>query len=559
MNRANVPIGATKNAPVVDIKRVLPKVDCNLKKCEAILNIGIFFDGTNNNKALDSADQADTNIARLHDTYTNGIPSGYGRLYVPGVGTSFPEIGEYGNNKAGAGCAFGCEGRVIFALLGLFNFVHRMCFKEQLFEKNSILALCRNNATIPDDGDQKILSELGLQCGLLQPELGNSSVRKDFLRRQVENLEIKLKNAKPRVVEVFIDVFGFSRGAAEARVFCHWLDEILIHNKFAGLPLQFRFVGIMDTVASAGFWSGTKAFLTNSTGGHGGWANAASLRLPSSVQNCVHMIAMHELRRNFPLDEIGINGQLQTGWIQHAYPGAHSDVGGGYKPGELGISVGCDSMKLSQIPLNHMFECAVAAGAPMSKPAPKPGAYDPFAIHPKLAKAYDEFVSQATLAPRPLYEWLQTYLNWRWQVRDNFSNTTQVRQASQPEKVILLAFNDSLITDAASMMRSASKTLMHRIAAAWDDPYFVGARRDLFVTSALEPEAREVFAAAQRAAPTPAAFAALFDGYVHDSLAGFNAPNLELTGYWRYRRVFLGNDESILALNQGLNSTEVLA
>ncbi|MDT1843320.1 DUF2235 domain-containing protein, partial [Acinetobacter baumannii] len=79
-------------------------------------------------------------------------------------------------------------------------------------------------------------------------------------------------------------------------------------------------------------------------------------RLPSAVQNCVHMLAMHELRRNFPLDLIGIDGKVQQGWLQYAYPGSHSDVGGGYRPGELGIAVNDDSQKLSQIPLNHMLE-----------------------------------------------------------------------------------------------------------------------------------------------------------------------------------------------------------
>jgi hypothetical protein len=266
------------------------------------------------------------------------------------------------------------------------------------------------------------------------------------------------------------------------------------------------------------------------------------------------MVAMHELRRNFPLDEIGVDGKLQPGWGQHAYPGSHSDVGGGYKPGELGISVGSnpahgDSLKLSQIPLNHMFDCAVAAGAPMKKPRPTPGSYDPFAIHPDLAKAYDDFIAQATLAPRPMYEWLQPYLNWRWQVRDHFHTTNQVKRASQAEREILIAFNNSLINDAAAMARSAAMSLSKRTLEVARDIFYTGARKDLLTTTALEPEAREVLALAQRAKPTSPSFAALFDGYVHDSLAGFNSPKLELTGYWRYRKVFLGNDEPVIAAN----------
>lgn len=406
MNKASVLVAPTKSAPVAHIKRVIPQIDCNLKKCEVSLSAGLFFDGTNNNKDRDIATFSSTNIARLHDIYGNATPADCRRIYIPGVGTCFPEIGEYGESKAGAGCAFGCEGRVIFALLAVLNYLHYYCFKSEVLNKSSVLALCRNSINVPDDYDCENLAKLGLQYGLLQPDIGSNKNRHEFLMSLCKDLEGKFKCAKPRVVELFVDVFGFSRGAAEARVFCNWLDQLLVGGRLAGIPVNFRFVGILDTVASAGFWSGTAALLTNSTGGHGAWASAESLRIPNSVQNCVHMVAMHELRRNFPLDEIGIDGTLLPQWAQHAYPGAHSDVGGGYKPGELGISAGDDSMKLSQIPLNHLLECAIAAGAPMKKPSRKPGSYDPFAIHPDLADAYDGFISQATLAPRPMYEWL---------------------------------------------------------------------------------------------------------------------------------------------------------
>jgi hypothetical protein len=187
------------------------------------------------------------------------------------------------------------------------------------------------------------------------------------------------------------------------------------------------------------------------------------------------------------------------------------------------------------------------------------GGYDAFAIHPDLAKAYDDFISQATLAPRPMYEWLQPYLNWRWQMRDHFHTSNQVKRASQPEREILIAFNNSLINDAAAMARSAGMSLSKRTLAVFTDVLSIGARKDLLTTSALEPEAREVFALAQRAKPTPPSFAALFDGYVHDSLAGFNSPKLELTGYWRYRKVFLGNDDPAIAANQDADPARSVA
>ncbi|QJE00763.1 DUF2235 domain-containing protein [Massilia forsythiae] len=555
MKRSDIVVSLTKIAPTNGITQVIPQHSIDFKKCEININIGLFFDGTNNNRENDFPKLAHSNIARLYRAYRQDNLMGYIPIYIPGVGTRFKEIGEDGESTLGGTSAFGCEGRVIFGLLSIFNALNFCSFKNNIFDEKTILALCRNSIDSADNEDREILSKFGTRDGLLQTRFANDSIRVKFLKKQATFLAEKLKEGKPRAVECFLDVFGFSRGAAEARVFCHWLDELLVDGRLAGVSIRFRFVGIIDTVASAGFWSGAVAIAKNSTGGHGAWASAKALQLPVSVQNCVHMVAIHELRRNFPLDEIGVNGKLQSGWIQHAYPGAHSDVGGGYRPNELGISLGSDSLKLSQIPLNHMLDCAIAAGAPMKRPVPSPGGYDPFAIHPDLAKAYDSFISQATLAPRPIYEWLQQYLNWRWQIRDHFHTSNQVKGATQEEREVLIAFNNRMIADAAAMTRSAKMNLGQRTFSILKGNLLTGARRDLVTTTLLEPEAREVLALAQRAKPTPLPFAELFDKYVHDSLAGFNHPSLELTGYWRYRRVFLGNDDHTIASNQEVETT----
>jgi hypothetical protein len=197
-----------------------------------------------------------------------------------------------------------------------------------------------------------------------------------------------------------------------------------------------------------------------------------------------------------------------------------------------------------------MLDCAVAAGAPMRKPVVEKNEYDAFAIHPQLTKAYAEFLSMATLAPRPMFEWLQPYIDWRWQIRKNFGESNQVKLASNTDKQLLLKFNNSLINDAEALIRTASMSRSRRALAVALDFTFTGARDDLRITSLLDPEAPEVLRRARSAKPTPAAFATLFDGYVHDSLAGFNEPALEYTGYWRYRKVFLGDDRPVVATNQ---------
>jgi hypothetical protein len=44
------------------------------------------------------------------------------------------------------GCASGCEARVIYGLLMLFNTLHSRCVRQELFDKHTVLALCRNNS-----------------------------------------------------------------------------------------------------------------------------------------------------------------------------------------------------------------------------------------------------------------------------------------------------------------------------------------------------------------------------------------------------------------------------
>ena len=56
--------------------------------------------------------------------------------------------------------------------------------------------------------------------------------------------------------------------------------------------------------------------------------------------------------------------------VEYAYPGVHSDVGGGYGVGNQGKAVGGSEFLLSQIALQHMYAEAFEAGAPLQVPAP---------------------------------------------------------------------------------------------------------------------------------------------------------------------------------------------
>lgn len=550
-----VKIAPTRAAPVEAVRLVTPNNLAELVKCECYVSAGFFFDGTGNNNKNDLPKLKHSNIARLFSTYRAEPKRGYFGIYIPGVGTNFPLIGEFGESDLGNGFGIGCEARVLYAMLSLFNLLYSTAFGQQeYFSGDEVRVLCSvGKRAKGSHADLQILAKLGLSTGLLMPDFFGVGQRNDFFLSQSKILASKLTAGKPIIKECFIDVFGFSRGAAEARVFCSWLERILVAGKFSGIPIRFRFVGLMDTVASGGFWSSVGAGIKNVADGHSGWAAVEYLRLPNTLENCVHMVAMHELRKNFPLDEAGLNGSLPPNTQEFAYPGSHSDVGGGYEANELGVSGGkdmhqSDALKLSQIPLNHMFDCAIAAGAPMDKKrADTTEKFDAFATSPLVTQAYFDFLATSTMAARPLSAWLQPYLNWRWQNRLVYAELSHVKKASKSDKALLQKFNKILIGDAELIERATGPQKTSWFLSLGNNPF---AKADLITVSMLDSEARSVLGEAKKASKIAAPIHNLFDNYVHDSLAGFNSTTLETTGYWRYRKGFVGGGAAGIVMNE---------
>lgn len=564
MTAINFTVAPTMMAPTAAIIRIESKLLTDSSKCEANIHIGTFFDGTSNNRDADRPKLKHTNVVRLFDAYLEKPKQGYFRCYIPGVGTAFPEIRELGESIVGSSFGNGCEQRVLFALLFVFNAIHKSAFDGAGFlNEQQIAALCCNKlvASSADDPDSVVLGRLGLYSGLMMPTLGGDGMRAKILKTFSKRLQAALSKGRPVIKECFLDVFGFSRGAAEARVFCNWLDELLIDGKLAGVMVHLRFVGLMDTVASAGFVSSVGAAITGGDGGHSGWAEARHLRIPSSVRNCVHFIAAHELRKNFPIDTVTVNAKLPAHCQEFIYPGAHSDVGGGYAPGDLGIAFDsnlhlADAQKLAQVPLNQLLECAIAAGAPLDKERAKDKLrqYNPFALAPAVQKAYDDFVTCSTLKARPIREWLQPYLNWRWQVSKAYTSLKHVSEASSEDRALLIEYNARLLADAAFLDHTEKPNILFSFL-----PLARLARTVLVDTARANcfgEEARTVLANAKAAAATDRRLHVLFDFYVHDSLAGFNHNNLELSGYWRYRRGFLGDEKRLMVENQGASDAD---
>ncbi|WP_457848254.1 hypothetical protein, partial [Staphylococcus aureus] len=50
--------------------------------------------------------------------------------------------------------------------------------------------------------------------------------RADIYKQFIDKLTAAVKSSQRKIVQINVSVFGFSRGAAEARAFTHWLHEL---------------------------------------------------------------------------------------------------------------------------------------------------------------------------------------------------------------------------------------------------------------------------------------------------------------------------------------------
>ncbi|MBP6863584.1 MAG: DUF2235 domain-containing protein, partial [Neisseriaceae bacterium] len=141
---------------------------------------------------------------------------------------------------------------------------------------------------------------------------------------------------------------------------------------FHGVPIWVEMLGLFDTVASVGL-SPAVPF----TAGHCGWANGTmpldQAAAAGLVKNCYHFVAAHEQRKSFSVDSLCVSGGYPRGNFQEfLYPGVHSDVGGGYPPGEqFRASLGMGHV-LSQITLHDMYAKAWQHGMPLQVNAKNP-------------------------------------------------------------------------------------------------------------------------------------------------------------------------------------------
>jgi len=374
--------------------------------CQQSLSLSFFFDGTGNNRDADIGTHEHSNVARMFLAHKpDNESNGQYALYIPGIGTYFKEINDPGGTPTGMG--FGAEG-----------------------DKRLQWAF--------DQFDEKLKYHVSLA-----------------------------NNPSNKITMIRVAAFGFSRGATLARAFAVRFQTLCQQAgagwclKAGGYPVRFYFLGLWDTVASVGApmsmnntpltqglgWTSTESTLKGRSmsdigagklafgapgadpapgpaNGHMGWAD--QLDIAPMVEKCVHMVAAHERRNSFPLDSCRRDRRYPDSVEEMVYPGVHSDVGGGYRPGE-GARSDKPGQMLSLIPLRVMHQKAWEAGVPLyllnANPDPKVGQYfaTDEASQPEFTQMlalWQHYMSQAGLGGKGIGEMFNAhgrlYFAWRF-------------------------------------------------------------------------------------------------------------------------------------------------
>ena len=173
------------------------------------------------------------------------------------------------------------------------------------------------------------------------------------------------KDKSKDIININLDIVGFSRGAASARMFASkvsglmdgtytkykvygqvpgkgyrmgWIDKDWKYNSAwlsanCNVKFNFNFMGLWDTVPSYGVNVDNDINELRDL--------QMSLSIPSKFKKVVHAIAVNEHRQNFHGRSIFENQKQANDYansesrIERGFLGAHSDIGGGYKEGDL--------------------------------------------------------------------------------------------------------------------------------------------------------------------------------------------------------------------------------
>ncbi len=472
--------------------------------CQKEVHVGIFFDGTNNNMDRDRPEKGHSNVVSLYDAH-KGDQTEFFRFYVPGVGTRFAEIGEQAeSNSDGNTFAEGGEARIHFGMLQVFNAVCRASASHDLLTAAEV--------------KQMVTSTSGLHTVW---RLGDSKMVNIF-RGLDRRLLRAVEGKRPKVTKVNVSVIGFSRGSAQSRTFMTWL-QLATGGVIGGATCVLRFLGVFDTVASV-------ALADSSPVGSGfmDWADG-TMRI-AGVERTAHFVAAHEIRRSFPLSTARDGGTWPSGVREYVYPGAHSDVGGGYSPGDQGKAIAGRNALLAQIPLNDMYHEALNAAVKVRIKAELPPAVmNDFRVDPTLDRSFMEYASWTIQydekqdvasvggAPEDRMHY-HTRLYWRWRAHVSgdakFKGLSSYMNASAQDRIDLWEAELDWRRD-VEVARQAAIPEYDYVAT------MAGPVRSASPRSHATTVQNALLEQVGKALEVPVVVSDFFDRFVHDSHAGF--------------------------------------
>lgn len=242
---------------------------------------------------------------------------------------------------------------------------------------------------------------------------------------------------------IYLDIFGFSRGATTARHFMNVIKQGFygfnnksIQQYVSPDTFKISFAGLFDSVGSYGIAGDNKDF------GYNFHIQPSWLTDDGQV---IHFIALNEYRKNFDLQTL-FEGQsrnypmnMSKGKLQEiGLIGAHSDIGGGYEPNTQGIINGTlNPTQLSVMALKKMYDLASTNGVPLAK-LPKQN------IESNLEQHYT-VVSQAISDPkvrRLWMEWTEHHKRQEMSV-ERLQNTSQRKESVSLRRILNNAIQNS--------------------------------------------------------------------------------------------------------------------
>ncbi len=534
--------------------------DENKPKCETNLFFGFFFDGTKNNYVLGEKNGNQSNVARLYDCFpgqsvvgvlpkesdwpgSESSKKNYFRVYIPGVASPFSAVNDSGEKKdLDRGAAFGTlgEARIIWALLQAVNNVHKFFHGSPLIGTQEA-RLYINSITLTRWERHKLSYD---RMETIDESESNKNKTKamfeEILIRLRDKVSVHWSDPKTRdpkktdpgyLQKIYISAFGFSRGAAEARVFTNWLMSLCELDArvckrpggrtLGGFEIKFDFLGLFDTVASVGIANTLgNSWLFKGFDGHGAWADAEdSLRINNGIK-CVHLVSAHEVRRSFPLDSISVRQNTPPNSEEIVFPGVHSDLGSGYCPQEQGRGEDpAGSDMLARIPLLYMYRKARLAGVPLNLDEASPVVQQKFKVAPSVIKALNDYLSTCQVKAGTLTDIMREQgkkqILWHLARRVNgpspLEKTDSYSRASTFDKNDLHSANlefEVEIKDFEEWRAGKGKEFSPKSQGAG-------------FGNSYENEWEEISTWWNKAEPLPASTLSFFDNFVHDSHAWF--------------------------------------